>query len=78
MHKSIIFSFAILSFALLQISCNEPTTNNYYQGDSDSSSNADYRVVTNIPTSIISFTDMANVPKGTIMKLRVNRNDFEV
>jgi hypothetical protein len=51
-------------------------TNNYYQESAAPSTQ--YSVVTNIPTAIISYADLTNLPRGTVMKLRVNRNSFEV
>ncbi len=77
MCKTFFFPFVILSFALLQLSCKDVATNNYYQGGSGSDTTG-HIVVTDNPTSIIHYADLANIPRGTVMKLRVNRNDFEV
>ncbi|MGA7161106.1 MAG: hypothetical protein WBZ48_08885 [Bacteroidota bacterium] len=75
MYKTAIFSCAILSIALIGLSCKNGATNNYYQGAGPSSQ---YSVVTDNPTAIISYAGLANLPRGTAMRLRVNRNNFEV
>jgi hypothetical protein len=75
MFKTIIFSFIILSIALLQLSCKEGATSNYYQ---EAAPPTPHSIVTDNPTAIISYANLTNLPRGTVMKLRVNRNGFEV
>jgi hypothetical protein len=72
-----------LSFALLLLSCKDETVINYYQGVTaqDSSNRNGYNnihSVSNNPQSIITYADLQNFARGTVMTLRVNRNDFEV
>ena len=76
MSKTSLFLCITFILVLLQFSCKEGATNNYYE--ESPSQTTSYNVVTSAPTSIIAFADMTNVLRGTVMKLRVNRKDFEV
>ncbi len=74
MYKTIFSSLVLSTLALLQLSCKDGVTNNYY----GSGGTTEHIVVTNNPTPIIRYAELSNIPRGTTMKLRVNRNDFEV
>jgi hypothetical protein len=76
MCKSKFFFILILLIAYIQFSCKETVTN--VSSDGLGGETTPHRIVTNNPTSIISYADLANLQKGTTMKLRVNRNEFEV
>jgi hypothetical protein len=81
--KSIISLLLFLPFALLHLSCKDAAINNYYQGVTaqDSSNKNAYNnihSVSNNPQSIITYSDLQYFARGTVMTLRVNRNDFEV
>lgn len=64
--------------AVLQISCKDETINNYYQDGPVLSSSTQHTIVTDNPTAIVSYADLTNLTRGTVMKLRVNRDNFEV
>jgi hypothetical protein len=79
MRTSILFSSLIALFAFMQLSCDESITNNYGTGSTSSgTTTTDYTIVTDNPTSIITYANLTNYSKGTTMKLRVNRNGVDV
>jgi len=79
--KLIFISFLLLP--LFFISCEE-TINNYDKSiiitDSLRWDNYDdlVKVVSDVPAGILTYSELEKIPRGTIMKLRVNREDFEV
>ncbi|MGE5806199.1 MAG: hypothetical protein ACM34M_10435 [Ignavibacteria bacterium] len=80
--KSFIVSFlpAILVFS----SCSDTITNYYDKHTTiiDSLRWDNYKdiadIVTDVPSSIFTYSEMSSLQRGTIMKLRVNREDYQV
>jgi hypothetical protein len=83
MCKSLTSVLLFVSFALMHLSCKDETVNNYYQGvpsrdGSGNTENNHIRTVITNPQSIITYANLQYFERGSVMKLRVNRNDFEV
>jgi hypothetical protein len=83
MYKSMTSVLLFVTFAVLQFSCKDETVNNYYQGvpsqnaPGNTANNNIHNVVTN-PQWIVTYDNLQYYERGAVMKLRVNRKDYEV
>lgn len=77
----------LLFLTVSLLSCEtteENNTNNHYDGNNyyyyggGNGDSIPYKIVSDNPTSILSYSDLSSLPRGTKMKLRVNRRDFEI
>jgi hypothetical protein len=66
-------------------SCENSESTTYNDGDSyyyfegaNGGISIPYKIAVDNPTSIVSYADLSSLQRGTVMKLRVNRKDFEV